>query len=150
MINVLISHCLLGEKCRYDGKANSFKALDSIKEKCTLFPICPEVSGGLSTPRNPSEIRDGRVYMNDGTDVTEHFQQGAKKALDIAVKHGCSVAILKAKSPSCGSGKIYDGTFSSTLTDGDGVTARILKEHGLMVFTENQTEDIMRFLEEQK
>ncbi len=149
MINILISRCLLGEKCRYDGKGNSIGQLDRIKEKCSLIDVCPEVSGGLPTPRLPSEIRDGRVYMSDGTDVTDNFRKGAKAALDTALKHGCKAAILKAKSPSCGSGWVYDGTFSGKLTDGDGITASLVKEHGIRVFSEKQVEEILEFLEEE-
>lgn len=148
MINVLISRCLLGEKCRYDGEGSSFEKLQKIKEKCSLIPICPEVLGGLPIPRKPSEIFNGRVYMTDGTDVTENFREGAKKALITALDNSCSVAILKAKSPSCGSETVYDGTFSAKLTDGDGITAALLKEHGIKVFTENQWEEILRFLED--
>lgn len=150
MVNVLISRCLLGEKCRYDGKGNSIDRLCEIKEKCNLIPVCPECDGGLSTPRLPSEIRNGRVYMTDGKDVTEEFARGAQAALDTALKNGCDAAILKAKSPSCGSGKIYDGTFSGTLTDGDGITAQLLKKRGIRVFSEKQTTEILKYLEEQK
>ena len=88
--------------------------------------------------------------MNDGTDVTEFFVRGAHKALDTAKKNGCAVAVLKAKSPSCGKGRIYDGSFSSTLTDGDGITAKLLKENGISVFTEVEIDKVLEMLEEEK
>lgn len=150
MINVLISRCLLGEKCRYDGRGNSIEKLSEIKEKCSLVPVCPEVLGGLPTPRLPSEIREGRVYMCDEADVTAEFAMGAQKALEIAKDNNCIAAIMKAKSPSCGSTVVYDGTFSGTLTEGDGITAKLLKDNGIRVFTEKQTEEILKFLEENK
>lgn len=147
---ILVSRCLLGEKCRYDGKSKEYTQIDRLKNKYTLIPLCPEEDGGLSTPRLPSEIKDGCVLMNDGTDVTEFFVRGAHKALDTAKKNGCTVAVLKAKSPSCGKGRIYDGSFSSTLTDGDGITAKLLKENGISVFTEEEIDKVLEMLEEEK
>ena len=150
MIDVLISRCLLGEKCRYDGRGNSIFSLDKIEKMCKLIDVCPEVDAGLDTPRPASEIKKGKVVMSDGRDVTEFFNRGAQIALEKAKKHGCKAAILKAKSPSCGSGQVYDGTFSGNLINADGVTASLLKKNGIQVFTENQTEQILKFLEENK
>jgi uncharacterized protein YbbK (DUF523 family) len=146
MKNVLISACLYGEKCRYDGKDNLISRLDEIKKICNLIPVCPEVSGGLSTPRNPSEIVDGKVVMNDGSDVTAEYRKGAEIALKTALANNCKVALMKAKSPSCGSGKIYDGTFSRTLTDGDGVAVKLLKENGIAVFDETKIDDFLEYI----
>ena len=149
MIDVVISRCLLGENCRYDGGANKIDKLCDIQKKCRLIPVCPEVLGGLDTPRLPSEIQGNRVVMKDGRDVTEEFLCGAQKALEIAKGNNCTVAILKAKSPSCGRDIIYDGSFSGTLTNGDGVFAAVLKRDGLTVFTEKETEKILEFLQEE-
>lgn len=150
MKKLLISACLYGEKCRYDGGDNLIAELDLLRDKCTLIPVCPEVSGGLETPRNPSEIAGGRVVMNDGSDVTAEYTKGAEIALGTALENGCEVALMKAKSPSCGSGKIYDGTFSRTLTDGDGITVRLLKENGIKVFNETQIKELVEYMELQR
>ena len=150
MKNVLISACLYGEKCRYDGKDNFLSRLDEIKKICNLIPVCPEVMGGLSTPRNPSEIVGGKVIMNDGTDVTKEYEKGAEITLKTALENGCKVALMKAKSPSCGVGKIYDGTFSRTLVDGDGVTVRLLKENGITVFNETQIDELIEYISEEE
>lgn len=149
MINVLISACLYGQKCRYDGKDNLISELDLLKSKCNLIPVCPEVLGGLSTPRNPSEIVGDRVIMNDGNDVTSEYSKGAGIALETALKNNCEIALMKAKSPSCGSGKIYDGTFSRTLKDGDGITVRLLKENGIRVFNETQIKELLEYISEE-
>ena len=146
MKNVLISACLFGEKCRYDGKDNLISRLDEIKKICSLIPVCPEVSGGLTTPRSPSEIVGGKVITNDGRDVTKEYTTGAETALKTALENGCKIALMKAKSPSCGSGKIYDGTFSRTLVDGDGVTVQLLKENGIAVFDETKIEDFLEYI----
>ncbi len=146
MKNVLISACLFGEKCRYDGKDNLIGGLDLLKDKCTLIPVCPEALGGLSTPRNPSEIVGDRVIMDNGNDVTAEYSRGAEIALRTALENGCKIALMKAKSPSCGVGKIYDGTFSRTLTDGDGITARLLKKHDIKVFDETEVPELIQHL----
>lgn len=135
---VLVSACLLGVPCRYDGKSKPCEAVRALGDAYELIPVCPEVLGGLPTPRVPSE-RCGEtetVINREGNDVTEAYRRGAEKALRIAQENGCTVAILKEKSPSCGSGRIYDGTFSGTLRAGDGVTAELLKRHGIRVLGE--------------
>lgn len=147
---VLISRCLLGEKCRYDGKSKEYVQMDRLKDKCVFIAVCPEQDGGLTTPRQASEIREGRVFMSDGEDVTAYFQKGAEKALSIAVENGCKIAILKAKSPSCGKGKIYDGNFTGTLSDGDGITAKLLMDNEIGVFTEEEIDKVVEILEECK
>ena len=108
-----------------------------------LIPVCPEVQGGLPTPRPPAERqRDGRVVNREGTDVTESYRAGAELALKTALEQGCELAVLKERSPSCGSGEIYDGTFSRRLIPGDGVTAQQLRQAGIKVLGESQAETI--------
>ena len=135
---ILVSACLLGTPCRYDGASKPVDAVRALQEKYTLIPICPEVLGGLPTPRTPSEIIGTRVMMRDGRDVTENYRRGAEEALRTALENGCALAILKEKSPSCGNGKVYDGSFTGTLTDGDGITAAYLKAHGIRVVGEHE------------
>ncbi len=137
MSNILVSACLLGADCKYNGKNNRNENVLRLMEKHTLIPVCPEQLGGLATPREPSEKSGGRVISKSGADVTENYKKGADEVLKIARLYGCKRAVLKAKSPSCGSGKVYDGTFSGTLIDGDGVTAQLLKQNGIEVQNEN-------------
>lgn len=136
--NLLISACLLGIPCRYDGKRVTKVDISALREKYNLIPICPEIYGGLPTPRIPSERVGGRVLMKDGRDVTENYKRGAEASLDIAKANGVSLALLKARSPSCGKGLIYDGSFSGTLTEGDGVAAELLMKEEITVFTEEE------------
>ena len=135
---ILVSACLLGTPCRYDGASKPVETVRALQEKYTLIPVCPEVLGGLPTPRTPSEIVGTRVMMRNGRDVTEHYRRGAEEALRIALENGCTLAILKEKSPSCGNGKVYDGSFTGTLTDGDGITVALLKAHGIRVIGERE------------
>ena len=137
-MNILVSACLLGCACRYDGACKPCEKVLALSKKHTLIPFCPEVYGGLPTPRPPSEIVCGRVINSEGKDVTTEYEKGAKEALRIAKLFGCKVAILKAKSPSCGKGEIYDGTFSKTLCKGDGICAALLMQSGIEVFTEDE------------
>ncbi len=146
MKNVLISACLYGEKCRYDGGDNLVSRLDEIKKFCNLFPVCPEVLGGLETPRNPAEIIGEKVVSNVEKDVTNEYKKGAEIALETALRNGCEIALMKAKSPSCGSGRIYNGTFTRTLTSGDGITVKLLKENGIRVFDETQTKEFLEYI----
>ncbi len=135
---ILVSACLLGVCCRYDGESKPNAEIIKLREKFILIPICPEVDGGLPTPRTPSERVGDRVLMRDGRDVTDNYQNGAKEALRLARQFDCRAAILKARSPSCGKGQIYDGSFSGTLCDGDGVCAQLLIENGISVYTEEE------------
>ncbi len=137
---VLVSACLLGVCCKYDGGHNRNEQVIALKDRFRLIPVCPEQLGGLPTPRIPSEIRDGNVFAKDGTDVTENFTRGAREALRLAELFECRCAVLKARSPSCGSEVIYDGTFSGTKTAGDGVTASLLKKQGIRIYTEDAQE----------
>ena len=133
---IIVSACLAGIPCRYDGGRKTDPAILELVRSGQAIPLCPEQLGGLTTPRVPAEIRDGRVFTRDGRDVTEEFHRGAAIVLDMALEYGCGEAILKARSPSCGKGEIYDGTFSGRLVPGDGVTAAILSENGIAVRTE--------------
>lgn len=136
---ILISACLLGTPCRYDGASKPIAGIEQLEARYRLIPVCPEVLGGLPTPRPASEIQsDGRVLNREGTDVTAAYRAGAEAALKLAKEAGCRLCILKAKSPSCGSGLIYDGSFSGTLQSGDGITVRLLRENGIRVISENE------------
>ena len=138
MENILVSACLLGVACRYDGKRKPNEAVIALKEKYNIIPVCPEIMGGLPTPRLPSEIRGETVIMENGEDVTDKYSRGAEETLRLARLFGCGKAVLKEKSPSCGSGRIYDGTFSKTLTEGNGVTAGMLLANGIRVAGETE------------
>lgn len=138
MENILVSACLLGIGCRYDGKHKADPAVLKLAEKYNLIPVCPEIYGGLPTPRVPSERIGDRVMMKDGHDVTENYKRGANEALELCRIYGIKTAILKERSPSCGKGAIYDGTFSGTLTERDGVTAELLLSEGIRVLGESE------------
>ena len=137
MENIIVSACLLGVSCRYDGNSTPNEKIIDRKEKYNLIPICPEIMGGLPTPRMPAEIKDGRVKTENGIDVTEEYKKGADEAIKLAKLFGCKKAILKENSPSCGCGKIYNGEFTRTLKDGNGITAELFMKNGIDVFGEN-------------
>ena len=133
---ILVSACLLGINCKYDGGNNLNKnVIDYLKDK-EVIPICPEVYGGLCTPRLPAEIKENKVYNKSGEDVTDYFNKGAQEVLKIAKLLNVKKALLKAKSPSCGLNKIYDGTFSGKIIDGDGITVQLLKKNNITIITE--------------
>lgn len=144
MIHILVSACLSGENCKWDGGSNRNQALlDFMKEaegKAEFHFVCPEEMGGLPTPRPASEIReaDEIVVNTEGRDVTAEFLLGADLALREAKKYGCTIAILKERSPSCGSNGIYDGTFSHRLVPGMGKTAALLSDYGIRVVGESE------------
>lgn len=142
-MNILISGCLLGCACRYDGTAKAYEDIEKLLEHHTLIPVCPEQLGGLPTPRPAAERTGNRVVNRVGQDVTDCFVRGAKEALKLAELYHCKYAILKERSPSCGKGRIYDGTFTGTLTDGDGVTAELLEAHGIEVVGESKYTSIL-------
>ena len=136
MEKILVSACLLGINCKYDGENNkNDKVLEYLKDK-EVIPICPEIMGGLPTPRIPSEIKDNKVITKENNDVTYNFVKGAEEVLYLAKLLNVKKALLKAKSPSCGVGEIYDGTFTHTKIKGDGITTRLLKENNIEVLTE--------------
>lgn len=136
---ILISACLAGVNCKYSGDNNYNEKVANLLKRGDVILICPEQMGGLPTPRLGAEIveKDGKryVYMKDGTDVTEQFERGANEVLEIAKKVNATKAILKSRSPSCGVDIIYDGTFTKTKIDGDGVTAKLLRENGIEVIS---------------
>ena len=135
---VLVSACLAGFNCRYNGGSHEEARIVQLVKEGKALPVCPEQLGGLTTPRDPVEIaKDGRVLTAKGEDVTKQFILGAEETLRLCQLYGCKVAILKSLSPSCGSGQIYDGTFKKVIIEGDGLTAKLLKENGIRVFTES-------------
>lgn len=140
---LLISACLCGKNTKYSGGNNLINKIEELKEKYDLYLICPEVDGGLTTPRNPSEQIGDKVLSNVGVDVTNEFNLGAKIALDVAQKNGIKKALLKESSPSCGTHKIYDGTFSGKKILGMGVAAKLLKENGIEVYSDEEIEKIL-------
>ena len=142
-MKILISACLMGACCRYDGASKAHPLTAALAERHTLVPVCPEQLGGLPTPREPSERRADAVVSRSGTDVTAQFRRGAEQALHLARLYGCKAAVLKERSPSCGSGEVYDGTFSGRLTPGDGVTAALLKANGIAVYGESDLDALL-------
>ena len=143
-MKILISACLLGVRCRYDGASKAYPDIEKLAQRHTLVPVCPEQLGGLSTPRPPSERQGDRVVANTGADVTDQYRRGAEETLRLCRLFGCEAAVLKERSPSCGKGSIYDGTFSGTLATGDGVTAELLTAQGVAVFGESQIEELLK------
>jgi len=135
---VIVSGCLADIKCRYDGVAKPCEKVIRLVAEGKAIPVCPEQLGGLPTPRISAEIRGKRIIRKDGVDVTEEFHRGAQEALKLAKLIGADLAILKARSPSCGSGKIYDGSFTGTLRVGNGVFAEQCKNNGMAVKTEEE------------
>lgn len=141
-MNIIVSACLLGTACRYDGKSKVNTQVTDLLQKHTLIPVCAEIFGGLSTPRPPAEIVGNRVINSEGRDVTANYVRGANEVLRLARLYDAKIAILKERSPSCGSGRVYDGSFTGTLTDGDGICARLLKENGITVLGESEIEKL--------
>ena len=141
---LLVSACLLGEKCRYDGGSQYCAGVMRLAERYEFVPVCPEVLGGMATPRPPSEILGGRVVSIDGGDVTAQFRLGAARSLELARKAGAVKALLKSGSPSCGRGLVHDGLFSGKMVPGNGVTAALLEENGIAVYTELDFEPLER------
>ena len=138
---LLVSACLLGENCKYSGGNNYSPAAAALAERFELIPVCPGQLGGLPTPRVPAERVGDRVLTRDGADVTDAYRLGAEKTLETALANGVKRAALQERSPSCGCGAIYDGTFSGRLVPGDGVTAALLREHGIEIIKGSQAQD---------
>ena len=135
-MTILVSACLLGVPCRYDGLSKPNEKVLALSKTHTLVPVCPEQLGGRPTPRNPVELKNGRVQEQNGTDHTQAFLLGARQTVRIATIAQADCAILKAKSPSCGFGAIYDGSFTRTLTSANGLAAQALQEAGFSIQTE--------------
>ena len=144
MEKILISACLLGVDCKYNGKNNYNPLVEELKKKYDLIPICPEVMGGLNVPRLPSEIKEDKVINNEGLDVTFNFLSGAYQSLQLADIYNIKKAILKDGSPSCGSTYIYDGTFTKAKIKGMGKTAQLLNDNNVKIYTENDLEEILK------
>ena len=142
---LLISGCMVGLCCRFDGESKPIgkDLLNALREKFALIPVCPEQLGGLATPREPSEFDGTRFLSRAGEDVTAQFQKGAEEALRIARFFGCKRALLKEKSPSCGFGKIYDGSFTKTLVGGNGATAELLSKNGIAIYGETRINELL-------
>ncbi len=140
---LLVSACLLGENCKYNGGNNYSPDVERLRERFELVSVCPEQLGGLPTPRVPSERVGEQVLTRDGQDVTEAFRQGAERTLDIARAEGALRAVLQVRSPSCGCGMIYDGTFSGTLVPGKGVAAELLEKNGVKVYDRTRTGELL-------
>lgn len=146
MLKVYVSACLLGEKCRYDGDDNYLEKIEELKKYAMLISFCPELEGNLKTPRTPSEIKGAGVISKDNKDRTMNFNLGAKKAQKLVLEQNIKYALCKEKSPSCGVHKIYDGTFSGTLINGMGITTRALKDCNIIIFSENEIDELIETL----
>lgn len=140
---ILVSACLLGENCKYNGSNNLNQEVLRLKDKYEIVDFCPEQSGGLSTPRVPSEIRGKCVFSKDGVDVTNHFSIGATNCASLCKDLGIQKAVLKERSPSCGSKFIYDGTFNGTVIEGMGLTTRVLKTCNVKVYNEFEIDKLL-------
>jgi len=147
-MRVLVSACLLGVNCRYNGSSQGNEAVTELlsREDITLIPVCPEQLGGLPTPRTPSERKEELVVSSEGENRTDEFVRGAEEALRLARLYGCEVAILKERSPSCGNKTVYDGSFTGTLVPGEGVTAELLRKNGVKVFGESELTEFLEYI----
>lgn len=139
-MNILVSACLLGVNCRYDGTGKLSPAVHTLLATHHLIPFCPEVYGGLGIPRAPAEICGGRVLTASDEDVTAQYEAGAREALLLAELCNCKLAILKERSPSCGHGMVHDGSFTGRLTEGDGITAALVAANGITVIGDSEIE----------
>lgn len=141
-MKILISACLLGVGCRYDGKGNYMDFVEQLKSRHQLIPVCPEQLGGLATPRCPAERQGEAVVTKDGRDVTKEYERGAREVLRLCRMFGCEAAVLKERSPSCGAGRIYDGSFKKKLVEGNGVCAQMLINEGILVVGESRAAEV--------
>lgn len=147
MKKILVSACLIGDKCRYDGKSKEDPGILSLLDEYELVPFCPEAEGGLGVPRDPCEIRGGKALTKEGKDCTSFYKKGAEKAFALVKYLGIEVAILKEGSPSCGSKRIHNGYFDGLYVDGMGITASYLKIRGVRIYSEKE---IDKFLSDEK
>ena len=144
---ILVSACLLGVYCRYNGERKQMDGIERLMERAELIPVCPEILGGLPTPRPAAERVGNRVMNREGADVTEAYRRGAEETLHLAELFGAKMALLKERSPSCGMGKIHDGSFQGRIVDGSGVTAELLAAHGISVYGESCIDELLDVLE---
>ena len=135
-MNILVSACLLDVKCRYDGSGMLNSEVEAILASHHLIPVCPEILGGLGIPRSPAELKDNRIISIKGKDFTDNYINGAEETLKLAKLYNCKLAILKERSPSCGFGSVYDGSFTKKLIAGYGITAELLFKNGIEVIGE--------------
>ncbi len=135
---ILVSACLLGTACRYDGVSKTHDGVTALAAEYDLIPICPEVLGGLTTPRIPAEIQGTRVFNRAGIDVTDAYRTGAERVCALAQEVKPLFAVLKARSPACGHGQVYDGTFTGTLICGEGIAASALRALDIPIYTEEE------------
>ncbi len=138
----MVSACLAGEKCRYDATSRPCPGVQKLVRKDCALPLCPEMLGGLACPRLPCEQRNGRIISSSGADFSALFAKGAERALALALAYGAKKAILKSRSPSCGFGQIYDGTFQKRLCPGNGLWATMLLEAGFELYSEESLPQI--------
>ena len=147
---VLISACLLGVNCRYNGSGGDPQEVRELLEYVHPVPVCPEILGGLPTPRPPAERMGERVVTCEGGDVTGAYLRGAQECLKLAKLCGANIALMKERSPSCGAGEIYDGTFTHTRVPGDGTASELLKQHGIAVYGESRIRELIDLIKEGK
>ncbi len=143
METILVSACLLGDNVKYNGGNNYDERIEKLKEYYDIVPICPEMFGGLTTPRIPSEIKGDSIINKEGKDVTFEFNKGAHKVINIVNFCHCKKAILMDRSPSCGIHKVYNGKFNGTLIDGMGYTAKLLKSKGIELYTIDEIDELL-------
>lgn len=146
---ILLSACLLGMNCRYNGTGGGLEEMEALMELAELIPVCPEIVGGLPTPRPPAERSGMRVITCNGNDVTAAYERGAQESLRLARLFDVKLALMKERSPSCGAGEIYDGSFTHTRVHGDGVTAALLKQNGVEVYGESRVCELIDRLREE-
>lgn len=144
---IAVSSCLAGVSCTYKGGHNNIDKIKELVEQGKAIMICPEVLSGMPIPRDPCEIIGDKVMSKQGQDRTKEYYNGAHKALQILKDNHVAVALLKAKSPSCGKKYIYDGTFSHTLVEGDGITTKVLEENGIIVYNEDSLDEFFEYIE---
>ena len=147
-MRILVSACLLGVCCRYDGKSKPSESIIALSKEHQLIPVCPEQLGGLPTPRPPAERQGEFIRKQDGGDVTTEYKKGAQEAARLYELLHCDCAILKSRSPSCGKGVIYDGSFTGAFCKGDGATAQLLMERGIPVFSDEEEAEYIAFLKQ--
>jgi len=146
---IIVSACLLGVQCRYNGTGGELERMPELMELAELIPVCPEILGGLPTPRPAAERRGDRVVTCEGGDVTQEYLRGAQQSMHLAQRFNAQLALMKERSPSCGAGEIYDGSFTHTRVPGDGMTSALLKANGIEVYGESRIPELIERLKEE-